>query len=158
MTNPTPSTATSTTALTQDQLKTLVGQAALQYVVPGEIVGVAGVSGNGQQELMAALSGEDPRAPAGSITLFGQDIASHSPRKRRHEGLYFVPEERLGRGAVPTLSLAANTLLTRTGNVNRSGSCPARKPSDLAKSHTRPRSPLHSRQMRRSSPLSGRSR
>ena len=87
----------------------------------GEIVGVAGVSGNGQQELMAALSGEDPRAPAGSITLFGQDIASHSPRKRRHEGLYFVPEERLGRGAVPTLSLAQNTLLTRTSTVAGSG-------------------------------------
>ncbi len=87
----------------------------------GEIVGVAGVSGNGQQELMAALSGEDPRAPAGSIRLKGSDIASHSPRKRRHEGLHFVPEERLGRGAVPTLSLAQNTLLTRTSTVARSG-------------------------------------
>ncbi|MGD9835960.1 MAG: ABC transporter ATP-binding protein, partial [Piscinibacter sp.] len=87
----------------------------------GEIVGIAGVSGNGQQELMAALSGEDLRAPAGSIKLFGQDIAHDSPRKRRKEGLHFVPEERLGRGAVPTLSLAQNTLLTRTGTVNRSG-------------------------------------
>ncbi len=87
----------------------------------GEIVGVAGVSGNGQQELMAALSGEDTRAPAGSITLFGRDIAAHSPRHRRHEGLHFVPEERLGRGAVPTLSLAMNTLLTRTQTVSHSG-------------------------------------
>ncbi|HSI47600.1 MAG TPA: ABC transporter ATP-binding protein [Ideonella sp.] len=90
-------------------------------VKAGEIVGVAGVSGNGQQELMAALSGEDTRAPAGSITLFGKDIAGHSPRKRRHEGLHFVPEERLGRGAVPTLSLAQNTLLTRTEAVSKSG-------------------------------------
>jgi simple sugar transport system ATP-binding protein len=80
---------------------------------------VAGVSGNGQQELMAALSGEDPRAPAGSITLFGTDIARFSPRHRRHLGLHFVPEERLGRGAVPTLSLAQNTLLTRTEHVSR---------------------------------------
>ena len=87
----------------------------------GEILGIAGVSGNGQQELMAALSGEDLRAPAGSIKLFGQDIAHDSPRRRRKEGLHFVPEERLGRGAVPTLSLAANTLLTRTGTVNGSG-------------------------------------
>ncbi len=87
----------------------------------GEIVGIAGVSGNGQQELMAVLSGEDLRAPRGSITLFGQDIAHDSPRRRRKEGLHFVPEERLGRGAVPTLSLAQNTLLTRTGTVNRSG-------------------------------------
>jgi len=87
----------------------------------GEIVGIAGVSGNGQQELMAALSGEDTRAPADSIRLFGQNIASDSPRKRRKEGLHFVPEERLGRGAVPTLSLAQNTLLTRTAAVSGSG-------------------------------------
>ena len=93
---------------------------ALQ-VRAGEIVGMAGVSGNGQQELMAALSGEDIRAPRGSITLFGQDIAQAPPRKRRHGGLHFVPEERLGRGAVPTMSLAQNTLLTRTAAVSASG-------------------------------------
>jgi general nucleoside transport system ATP-binding protein len=87
----------------------------------GEIVGIAGVSGNGQQELMAAMSGEDTRAPANSIHLFGKDISNHSPRHRRKEGLHFVPEERLGRGAVPTLSLAANTLLTRTEAVSGSG-------------------------------------
>ena len=87
----------------------------------GEVVGVAGVSGNGQQELMAALSGEDLRSPAGSIRLSGQDITRHSPRRRRREGLHFVPEERLGRGAVPTLSLAQNTLLTRTEAVSRNG-------------------------------------
>jgi simple sugar transport system ATP-binding protein len=87
----------------------------------GEIVGVAGVSGNGQQELMAALSGEDTRAPAGSIRLFGSDIARQPPRRRRDAGLHFVPEERLGRGAVPTLSLAQNTLLTRTQSVDASG-------------------------------------
>jgi simple sugar transport system ATP-binding protein len=87
----------------------------------GEIVGVAGVSGNGQQEFMAALSGEDPRAPAGSVRLFGADIAHASPRRRRKLGLHFVPEERLGRGAVPTLSLAQNTLLTRTEAVSGAG-------------------------------------
>ena len=74
-----------------------------------------------RSELMAALSGEDTRAAPGSITLFGQDIAAASPRQRRHGGLHFVPEERLGRGAVPTMSLAMNTLLTRTGAVSRSG-------------------------------------
>jgi len=93
---------------------------ALQ-VRAGEIVGVAGVSGNGQQEFMAALSGEDPRAPQGSVSLFGQDIARASPRKRRALGLHFVPEERLGRGAVPTLSLAQNTLLTRGEAVGAGG-------------------------------------
>ncbi len=85
----------------------------------GEILGVAGVSGNGQQELMAALSGEDPRAGAESIMLAGRDISAWSPRQRRAAGLHFVPEERLGRGAVPNLSLAQNTLLTRTGPVKR---------------------------------------
>jgi ABC-type uncharacterized transport system ATPase subunit len=87
----------------------------------GEVVGIAGVSGNGQQELMAALSGEDPRAVPGAIRLFGKPIGRHAPRQRRREGLYFVPEERLGRGAVPTLSLAQNTLLTRTEAVSDAG-------------------------------------
>jgi general nucleoside transport system ATP-binding protein len=83
----------------------------------GEIVGIAGVSGNGQQELLAALSGESTRAPNGSIYLFGNDVAKKDPQIRRAGGLHFVPEERLGRGAVPTLSLAANTLLTRASEV-----------------------------------------
>ena len=87
----------------------------------GEIVGIAGVSGNGQQELMAALSGEDPRAAADSIRLFGQPIGRQPPGRRRAQGLHFVPEERLGRGAVPTLSLAANTLLSRTEAVSGAG-------------------------------------
>ncbi|MFZ2649532.1 MAG: ABC transporter ATP-binding protein [Burkholderiaceae bacterium] len=98
----------------------------------GEIVGVAGVSGNGQQELMAALSGEDPRAAPESITLFGKAIGTHSPRRRRKEGLHFVPEERLGRGAVPILSLAQNTLLTRTAAVHRSGWIVTREVRSLA--------------------------
>jgi simple sugar transport system ATP-binding protein len=87
----------------------------------GEVVGIAGVSGNGQPELMAAISGEDTRAPAGSIALFGSDIATSPPGVRRRAGMHFVPEERLGRGAVPTLSLAQNTLLTRTAAVSKLG-------------------------------------
>ncbi|MEO8155645.1 MAG: ABC transporter ATP-binding protein [Rhizobacter sp.] len=87
----------------------------------GEIVGIAGVSGNGQQELMAALSGEDPRAAPDSIRLFGKPIGDQPPARRRREGLHFVPEERLGRGAVPTLPLAANTLLTRDEAVSKAG-------------------------------------
>ncbi|MFL5304439.1 MAG: ABC transporter ATP-binding protein [Polyangia bacterium] len=87
----------------------------------GEIVGVAGVSGNGQAELLAALSGEDRRAPAGSVRLFGRDVASDSPRTRRALGLHFVPEERIGRGSVPALPLAANTLLTRREPIGAGG-------------------------------------
>jgi ABC-type uncharacterized transport system ATPase subunit len=87
----------------------------------GEVLGIAGVSGNGQQELLAALSGEDRRAAAGTLALFGTDIARASPHKRRRLGLHFVPEERLGRGAVPMASLAANTLLTRRETVKALG-------------------------------------
>jgi simple sugar transport system ATP-binding protein len=87
----------------------------------GEVVGIAGVSGNGQQELLAALSGEDRRAAPGSIRLFGSDVAQEPPGRRRRRGLHYVPEERLGRGAVPTLGLAHNVLLTRREPV-RAGS------------------------------------
>ncbi|MFZ5549336.1 MAG: ABC transporter ATP-binding protein [Pseudomonadota bacterium] len=104
----------------QDPFGVALDRVSLQLRA-GEIVGIAGVSGNGQQELMAALSGEDRRAPADSVRLFGHDIAAASPRQRRQAGLYFVPEERLGRGAVPSLSLAQNTLLTRTQAVGRGG-------------------------------------
>jgi simple sugar transport system ATP-binding protein len=79
----------------------------------GEVVGIAGVSGNGQNELLAALSGEDTRATPASVQLFGTPIGNLSPRERRSRGLHFVPEERLGRGAVPSLALALNMLLTR---------------------------------------------
>jgi simple sugar transport system ATP-binding protein len=79
----------------------------------GEVVGIAGVSGNGQRELLYALSGEDCRAPAGSIRLGDADVSAAHPGRRRKLGLHFVPEERLGRGAVPTLGLAHNLLLTR---------------------------------------------
>jgi general nucleoside transport system ATP-binding protein len=90
-------------------------------VYAGEIVGVAGVSGNGQQELLAALSGEDPRADAPAVQLFGKGIGRMGAGGRRRLGLHFVPEERLGRGAVPTLSLAENMLLTRRESLRALG-------------------------------------
>ncbi|WP_417282959.1 ABC transporter ATP-binding protein [Comamonas sp.] len=84
---------------------------------PGEILGIAGVSGNGQQELMFALSGEDPlpARQAQMIRLNGQAVAHLDSASRHAQGLGFVPEERLGRGAVPAMSLADNTLLTAYG-------------------------------------------
>ncbi|MGH8808378.1 MAG: ATP-binding cassette domain-containing protein, partial [Noviherbaspirillum sp.] len=78
----------------------------------GEIVGIAGVSGNGQQELLAALSGEDPRAAPEAILMLDKPIGRLNAARRRKLGLGFVPEERLGRGAVPDLSLAQNILLS----------------------------------------------
>lgn len=82
----------------------------------GEILGIAGVSGNGQQALLAALSGEDRRADNQSIMLFDQPVGRLDPEQRRALGLHFVPEERLGRGALPSFSLAQNTLLTRSSS------------------------------------------
>lgn len=79
----------------------------------GEVVGIAGVSGNGQKELMWALSGEDTRAKPDAVRLDGQAVGRLHAGKRRDKGLHFVPEERLGRGAVPSMSLAHNLLLTR---------------------------------------------
>ena len=87
----------------------------------GEVVGLAGVSGNGQRELLQALSGEDRRAPPASVLIAGQAAGRLSPARRRALGLHFVPEERLGRGAVPEMSLAHNLLLTRDEAVGALG-------------------------------------
>jgi len=81
----------------------------------GEIIGLAGVSGNGQAELMAAISGERLVGHSGMVRIDGQSAGLLGPAQRRGLGLGFVPEERLGRGAVPSLSLSANTLLTGAG-------------------------------------------
>lgn len=83
----------------------------------GEVLGVAGVSGNGQGELLAALSGEDRRRLRGTVELFGRNLAGASPTERRKLGLHFVPEERLGRATVPVHSLSDNALLTRRDSV-----------------------------------------
>ncbi len=78
----------------------------------GEIVGIAGVSGNGQQELLAAISGEQQLAEKHPIIVCGTEAGRTGPAERRQLGMCFVPEERLGRGAVPRMSLADNALLT----------------------------------------------
>ena len=78
----------------------------------GEIMGIAGVAGNGQAELMAALSGEQPVADSDALSIDGRPVGRLGPRARRRLGLAFVPEERLGRGAVPEMSLADNALLS----------------------------------------------
>ena len=78
----------------------------------GEIVGIAGVSGNGQQELLYALSGEKPIADPDAIVVCGKPSGRDLPDQRRRNGMGFVPEERLGRGAVPRMSLTENALLT----------------------------------------------
>jgi len=83
-------------------------------VSAGEIVGIAGVSGNGQKELMRLISGEDKHRQqhAGKLCIDAVSVNHLNPIERRELGLGFVPEERLGRGAVPDLSLSYNGLLT----------------------------------------------
>lgn len=78
----------------------------------GEIVGIAGISGNGQQELLAVLSGEDRRAKPDMVRLKAKAVGHLGPKARRSSGQSLVPEERLGRGAVPEMSLADNMLLS----------------------------------------------
>ena len=79
----------------------------------GEIVGIAGISGNGQQELLKVISGERLlAADEGTIRFSGTDVGALDAAQRRQLGLGFVPEERLGRGAAPDMSLADNALLT----------------------------------------------
>jgi simple sugar transport system ATP-binding protein len=78
----------------------------------GEIVGIAGVAGNGQDELFAALSGERLAPRADSIVIDGR-LAGHLPiTERRRLGAAFVPEERLGHATAPRLPLSGNVLLT----------------------------------------------
>jgi ABC-type uncharacterized transport system ATPase subunit len=87
----------------------------------GEVLGIGGVAGNGQDELLAALSGEARTAP-GTIMLDGAPIGALGPEARRARGLRTAPEDRLGHAAAPGMSLTENTLLTarrRAGLLRR---------------------------------------
>ena len=77
----------------------------------GEILGIGGVAGNGQETLVSALSGEISSQPS-AIRLFGQEIGHFDPNKRREIGLLTAPEDRLGHAAAPGMSLVENAALT----------------------------------------------
>jgi len=79
-------------------------------VSPGEVLGIAGVEGNGQRDLAACLAGVVP-ATAGRVVLAGQDITAWSVLQRRAAGFGWVPEDREGRGLLPDLSVAENLAL-----------------------------------------------
>ncbi|MFM2481197.1 ABC transporter ATP-binding protein [Celerinatantimonas sp. YJH-8] len=80
----------------------------------GEILGIAGVAGNGQEDLLQALSGEDTRAKHHQIMLNHKPIGRFHSGIRRQMGMAYVPTDRLGQGAVPEMSLIDNTLLTNS--------------------------------------------
>jgi len=76
----------------------------------GEIVGVAGVAGNGQRELAEAVTGM--RAPtSGTVTVAGRKLKTSDPRSAIAAGVAHVPEDRLGTGVAPSLSIAENSVL-----------------------------------------------
>lgn len=77
----------------------------------GEVLGIGGVAGNGQDELLSVLSGE-AKTGKGAITYCGQDISGLGPNARRKIGLLAAPEERLGHAAAPNMSLTENAVLT----------------------------------------------
>ena len=82
-------------------------------VKPYQIVGIAGVAGNGQSELFEAISGEALQTSADVVCFNGKPLGLAGVSARRKAGVAFVPEERLGHGAAPSLSLTENLLLSR---------------------------------------------
>ncbi len=79
-------------------------------VKAGEIVGVAGIEGNGQTELIEAIAGLIPISQ-GSIELFGKNITNVSTRKRKELGIAHIPEDRHRRGLLLDFDLAENSML-----------------------------------------------
>ena len=90
-----------------------VGLSDIRFsVCGGEIFGIAGIAGNGQGALLAALNGETRAESPDAVRIDGTPAGRLGARHRRRLGLVYVPEERLGRAAVPGMSLAKNALLT----------------------------------------------
>ena len=81
----------------------------------GEVMGIAGVAGEGQDTLFAALSGERRTPYTRSVMIDGKPAGALGPTARRRLGAAFGPEERMGHAAIPGLSLSDNLRLTRHG-------------------------------------------
>ena len=78
----------------------------------GEIVGIAGIAGEGQAELMDALTGEARARTAGAVRIDGTEVGRQGPTQRRLLGAAFVPEERNGHAAVADMTLSENVILS----------------------------------------------
>jgi simple sugar transport system ATP-binding protein len=83
-------------------------------VAAGEILGIAGVDGNGQKHLAEVLAGQRSLA-GGAILLEGHDISNDGVIERRRHGLRYITDERLGEGTVPAFSVATNLVLKEIG-------------------------------------------
>ena len=84
----------------------------------GEILGIAGVSGNGQRELAEAIAGLREIEPGSSIELDNSDVTLCSTHERREKGLGFIPEERIPDGAIPDFTVSENLVLVNHGDEN----------------------------------------
>jgi len=100
----------------------------------GEIVGVAGVAGNGQSELIEALCGLRD-TDRGSVTLSGRDVTGADVAERRAAGLAYIPEDRYGVGTTRQASVTENLLIGhhRQPNIQRKGWFDRRAVADLAR-------------------------
>jgi simple sugar transport system ATP-binding protein len=100
----------------------------------GEVVGIAGIAGNGQTELFAALSGERLAPGADRIAIAGRPCGVSGVDARRRLGAAFVPEERIGHAAAPNHRLSENTLVSHhaEGQVSRAGFIMSRTARRLA--------------------------
>ncbi len=81
-------------------------------VKAGEILGIAGVAGNGQKELVEALFGIR-KASSGSVFIDGKDVTSSSIRVHRENGMAYIPDDRIGEGSCPTSSIVENIIADR---------------------------------------------
>ncbi len=82
----------------------------------GEILGIAGVSGNGQRELAEAIAGLRSVKSGSTISIDGKDVAGMDTRDRRNAGLSYVPEERMRDGAIGDFTVAENLILVDHGS------------------------------------------
>jgi simple sugar transport system ATP-binding protein len=96
-----------------DHSETPLREVSLQ-LWPGEILGIAGVDGNGQKHLAEVLAGQR-RVLAGRIELGGQDVTRGRVPERRQRGIRYVTDDRLGEGTVGTFSVATNLVLKEIG-------------------------------------------
>jgi len=113
--------ARSLSAVADDPLGISLSNIELQLRA-GEVVGIAGVAGNGQDELLAVLNGEKRLSERHAVMLEGKAVAQLGPNERRLAGLASVPEKRLGHGAVPDMDLVDNAFLTAFRRMKLIGS------------------------------------
>jgi len=97
--------------------RTVVVDGVSFTIAPGEILGIAGVEGNGQTELVEAIAGL--RHAAGSIVLAGRDLAPLSVRERGDAGLSHIPEDRHERGLILDYGVAENLILGQQHRFTR---------------------------------------